>query len=378
MRKQLYLSFLNSSSNVSSSSTSSATFSSLSHPQGEIFRTFVIGKAPAAIRFILLDTRSYREDHWIRSLGEYKFIPLSALFAAGIRLIYTSLGYGLDHSADILGEKQWDWLEQVLQRSTGHAQEEDFPRADFHVVVSSVQIFTSNPIVESWNHFPVAKKRLIALFQKYNPSGLVFLSGDIHASEISTATVHYSFPSRLSSQWYEITSSGLTHNCRGSFITRSICPIMMNFYHTHRLTHSATNENDTTDPEKLSSQSSSSSPTLDRDRYFMEKNVGLIRSYLTEGSDETCSSSSYLEIEVYPVPLSTTPVLHQRIYPHHHPKSQLKGEDGEVSKVAPTICDVEYVTFPHFSDTVSLSLLISALCGLVALISSVILLFRSS
>jgi alkaline phosphatase D len=169
MRRKLYLSFLNSTPADDGDASESSSSSSLSHPQNEIFHTFVIGTAPAAIRFILLDTRSYREDHWIRSMGEYKFIPLSALFAAGIRLIYTSLGYGLDHSADMLGEKQWDWLEQVIQRSTGHLPEDGFIRADFHVVVSSVQILTSNPIVESWNHFPVAKKRLMNLFQKYNP-----------------------------------------------------------------------------------------------------------------------------------------------------------------------------------------------------------------
>jgi hypothetical protein len=401
-RKQLYRSFLKDPAD----DVPSASFS---HPQDEIFHTFVIGKTPVAIRFILLDTRSYREDHWIPSLGEYKFIPLSALFAAGIRLIYSSLGYGFNHSADILGEKQWNWLEKVLQQSTtapdpdNNSEEKDFIRADFHVVVSSIQIFTSNPIVESWNHFPVAKKRLMNLFQKYNPSGLVFLSGDIHASEISTATVHYSLPSvpsphtssaalvtpLPSSQWFEITSSGLTHNCRGSFITRSICPIMMDFFHTHRL--AAKIENDTPETATdLATPTSSSSLARERSMYSMENNVGVIRSFLVSPSEESnetaCSpssspslSSSYLEIEVYSLPLSTTlvPVLHQRIYPHHHLGGKQEG-DGEGSGEPPLIVDVEYVTFPHLSETLSISVLVSALCGLVALIRTMVLLFGSS
>mmetsp|Transcript_20249 Transcript_20249/g.20955 ORF Transcript_20249/g.20955 Transcript_20249/m.20955 type:complete len:99 (+) Transcript_20249:2039-2335(+) len=90
----------------------------------------------------------------MRSIGEYKWIPLSALISAGIRLIYTTLGYGLEHDGDILGTKQWLWLENVLESSTSS-------KDDFHVIVSSIQVFTSNPIVESWNHYPNAKRKLL-------------------------------------------------------------------------------------------------------------------------------------------------------------------------------------------------------------------------
>ena len=44
---------------------------------------------------------------------------------------------------EILGENQWKWLELALQDS----------HADFHGIISSIQILTTNPVVESWGHF---------------------------------------------------------------------------------------------------------------------------------------------------------------------------------------------------------------------------------
>lgn len=359
-RKEIFRSFLGYSDSVPS----------FSHPSNEIYHTFIIGESPAAIRFILLDTRSYRDSHWIRSIGEYRFIPLSGLFAAGIRLIYTTLGYGREHPGDILGETQWNWLENVLEKSATskgtNINEEDFVQADFHVIVSSIQIFTSNPIMESWNHFPVAKKRLMNLLQKYNPSGLVFLSGDIHASEISTATVQHSSSSTnddlITSQWYEITSSGLTHNCRGSFITRPICPLMMDYYHTHRLPLKYSPPNDTFE----------TSVKDFKNRYSMERNIGVIKSYIIPSQDQdhqknnSCSPlTSYLEIEIYSLPLTTKPipVLTQKIYPHHH-NPFLKTD----------IETIEYVTFPYFSSSISnCILLITSCCSVLMILHSILL-----
>jgi hypothetical protein len=48
------------------------------------------------VRFILLDTRSHRDNHYIKSLGEIK-LPLTALIAAFIRLTYSVLGLGREH-----------------------------------------------------------------------------------------------------------------------------------------------------------------------------------------------------------------------------------------------------------------------------------------
>ena len=52
-----------------------------------------------------------------------------------------------------------------------------------HLIVSSVQLLTSNPLVESWGHFPVSKARLLALLAEARPAAALVLSGDVHFAE---------------------------------------------------------------------------------------------------------------------------------------------------------------------------------------------------
>ena len=175
----------------------------------------------ASVKIIFLDTRFHRDTHYVRSLGELHF-PFTALISAFIRLSLATLGIGRDHDGDVLGVHQWIWLESLLRGST----------ADVHVVVSSIQVATSNPVVESWGHFPKAKKRLLEIFQKYDPSGLLLISGDVHHGEVSS--IPYLRAGGTVGQWYEITSSGLTHSCRDSKLTEYICPIMLHTFNAHR------------------------------------------------------------------------------------------------------------------------------------------------
>ena len=53
----------------------------------------------AVIRFILLDTRSYRDFHYIRSVGEFKY-PLTPLIAALIRGVQSVLGIGRQYTGN--------------------------------------------------------------------------------------------------------------------------------------------------------------------------------------------------------------------------------------------------------------------------------------
>ena len=168
-------------------------------------------------RVIFLDTRSYRDDHYIKSIGNYHF-PFTALAAAAIRGICSTLKLGNSYNGDVLGESQWAWLENELKHSD----------SDFNIIVSSIQIMTSNPMVESWGHFPNSKKRLFDLIKKYNPRGLLFLSGDVHHSEISTIKKHSSNNESIGSI-AEITSSGLTHHCGNV-----LCPLMLSVFNSHR------------------------------------------------------------------------------------------------------------------------------------------------
>eukprot|EP01061_Rhynchopus_euleeides_P000374 TRINITY_DN10242_c0_g1_i1.p1 TRINITY_DN10242_c0_g1~~TRINITY_DN10242_c0_g1_i1.p1 ORF type:complete len:326 (+),score=74.27 TRINITY_DN10242_c0_g1_i1:19-996(+) len=134
---------------------------------------------------IVLDTRMHRADHYVPAFSRYRYIPLKAHLSAGSRWLASF--FGLYSEGDVLGDAQWDWLEGLL--SWGHT-------LDACIVVSSIQVTTSNPFVESWGHFPEAKRRLMGRLEGL-PS-VVFVSGDVHFAEVS----------RLN----ELTSSGLSHH----------------------------------------------------------------------------------------------------------------------------------------------------------------------
>eukprot|EP01061_Rhynchopus_euleeides_P017735 TRINITY_DN29394_c0_g1_i1.p1 TRINITY_DN29394_c0_g1~~TRINITY_DN29394_c0_g1_i1.p1 ORF type:complete len:431 (+),score=99.90 TRINITY_DN29394_c0_g1_i1:30-1295(+) len=134
---------------------------------------------------IVLDTRMHRDDHYVPAFSRYgRHLPFSAQLSALSRLV--SSFFRLYSEGDVLGAAQWAWLECVLQQ---HAD------LDGYVVVSSIQVTTSNPFVESWGHFPEAKRRLLQRLEGL--PGVAFVSGDVHFAEIS--------------RWNEMTSSGMTH-----------------------------------------------------------------------------------------------------------------------------------------------------------------------
>ena len=160
----------------------------------------------------------------------------------------------------MLGDSQWQWLQSALQHS----------RADFHIVVSSVQVLTTNPVVESWGHFPEEKKRLLKLMQHFDPPGLVFLSGDVHHGELSRARV---VRGSREDVWVEVTSSGLTHTCGDSFINKILCPSMLRTFSKHRLPTSNNHDDDNTSTEH---QKSDTNATAQRENFYIGKNFGLI------------------------------------------------------------------------------------------------------
>ncbi len=180
------------------------------------------GNYMRSAKLIFLDTRTHRDDHIIPSIGQYH-LPFTALLAAFIRLLYCSVGYGKNYDGDILGEEQWRWLESELKNSD----------SSVHIIVSSIQISTTNPIVESWGHFPSAKLRLLDVLKKTDPAGVIFLTGDVHHAEISR--ILYNRSNGDSDYWPEFTSSGLTHTCADNRLTKLICPVMLRQFADHRL-----------------------------------------------------------------------------------------------------------------------------------------------
>ncbi|KAL3794310.1 hypothetical protein HJC23_012435 [Cyclotella cryptica] len=186
------------------------------------------------VKVIFLDTRWHREKHCIPSVGSNPYIPFGAIVACITRWITA----GLDLPSylpswicssrklnAILGEEQWMWLEQELKGSS----------ASVHIIVSSIQVLTTNPVVESWGHFPHEREKLLKLLNTV--SGVIILSGDVHHAEISTTSSHHLTRSRIHSNKgaiVEVTSSGLTHSCDGPKIYGPLCRPILNLFPSHR------------------------------------------------------------------------------------------------------------------------------------------------
>ncbi|XP_026194605.1 uncharacterized protein LOC34618126 [Cyclospora cayetanensis] len=151
------------------------------------------GKPEEGVRVLILDSRSHRDLH---------FIPSAAMLT-----LKPPLSLGHAYRGDILGEDQWTWLRAQLKHS----------KARVHILVSSIQILTGLPLLESWGHFPAARDRLLRLLQETKPRGLLLLSGDVHFTEL------------LGTQGgvVELTSSGMTHSVGESLLTFSVLTPML-------------------------------------------------------------------------------------------------------------------------------------------------------
>jgi len=100
-----------------------------------------------------------------------------------------------DADAVLVGEPQWSWLEEQLSQP-----------ADVRIIASSIQILPEFSGWESWANFPNERYRLFSLLKKLNTSGVFFISGDMHWSELSRVDEAIDYP------LWEITSSGLTRS----------------------------------------------------------------------------------------------------------------------------------------------------------------------
>lgn len=79
-----------------------------------------------------------------------------------------------DPSSSILGDKQWQWLSQELEKP-----------ADVRFIVSSIQIVAYEHSWEGWGMFPHERDRMYQLITDKKANGVVFISGDRHLMEIS-------------------------------------------------------------------------------------------------------------------------------------------------------------------------------------------------
>ena len=97
---------------------------------------------------------------------------------------------------DLLGDAQRAWLRETLGRS----------EADVHVIVSGIQVLSSEHKWDHWGHYPRDRAFLLALLREEAVPGAVLLSGDRHIHEISVLEREGAYP------LMDVTSSGLTHS----------------------------------------------------------------------------------------------------------------------------------------------------------------------
>ena len=191
------------------------------------------------VHLLLLDTRWHRDDHCgISSLATWPLASslLPSSLSAGLACVTRWMAAGLfagwcrNRKATILGAEQWTWLEQQVQHSP----------ASLMVVVSSIQVWTTNPVVESWGQYPSERQRLLELLASCQ-SRVVVVSGDVHAAEILGP--RHGASSQQSNEpqepqlprIVEVTSSGLTHTCRkAGWYGWFLCDGLLSWFHQHR------------------------------------------------------------------------------------------------------------------------------------------------
>lgn len=137
----------------------------MSHPG--IYDSKIIGEVGKRVQIILLDTRYFR---------------------TGVNYVEN-----FDTEATVLGAEQWAWLETELQKP-----------AEIRLIVSSIQFCTEFNGMEAWANFPLEQEKMFNLIASTNASGVLFISGDVHYSELSKREPTNTYPI------YDLTSSGMT------------------------------------------------------------------------------------------------------------------------------------------------------------------------
>ncbi|GAB5032173.1 alkaline phosphatase d [Nannochloropsis oceanica] len=194
-----------------------------------LFSSHVFGVAPQQVKIIFMDVRSLSDNPALNLpawIADFMW-PVKPYLLALTRWTAVLLGVTKRFQGDMLGAEQWAWLEGQLEKS----------EASMHILVSSVQLLSVNPIVEGWGHYPAAQARLLALLRKYRPRGLVVLSGDVHFSELLVTQPEEWVDEEEGREALEVTSSGMTHTCFAT--TMGMCEMAVQRYDRHRLSPSS-------------------------------------------------------------------------------------------------------------------------------------------
>ena len=140
-----------------------------------VYDAHIIGHEGQRVQIILLDTRYFRG-------------PLKT----GERRVGGPYYPEDDPSVPMLGEAQWQWLEEQLKQP-----------AELRIIASSIQFIAEAAGQETWSNLPAERQRLIDLIAKTGAAGILFLSGDRHWSDLSVQRENVPYP------LYDLTSSSL-------------------------------------------------------------------------------------------------------------------------------------------------------------------------
>ena len=148
-----------------------------------IYSSYTFGRKGKTCQIILLDTRYFRDQ---LPKVTYKKGERPESFVGWYKPT-------IDTNMTLLGDAQWQWLEQQLQVP-----------ADFRIIASSIQMLSAEKGMENWGNVPHERQRLFTLLKKYKANQTLVISGDVHFAEVSKIDMG-GYP------LYDFTSSGMTH-----------------------------------------------------------------------------------------------------------------------------------------------------------------------
>ena len=162
-----------------------------------VYDAHIIGPEGKRVQIILLDTRYFRG-------------PLKK----GERRVGGPYYPNEDPEVPMLGEAQWQWLENHLKQP-----------AELRVIASSIQFITESAGQETWSNLPAERQRMIDLITKTKAEGVVFVSGDRHWSDLSVQRKNVPYP------LYDLTSSSLNQPHKRGTPTRNQYRVAQQTYH---------------------------------------------------------------------------------------------------------------------------------------------------
>lgn len=146
-----------------------------------VYDAKVYGPKDREVQIILLDTRYHRskllKGRNLEERGEGRsgpYLPKD------------------DPHATMLGEAQWNWLEQQLRQP-----------ARLRIIASSIQLISNEHRWEKWGNLPRERERFFRLLRTTKANGVIVVSGDRHTAEFSKLDVGLGYP------LYDLTSSSL-------------------------------------------------------------------------------------------------------------------------------------------------------------------------